>query len=82
MIQGHSTEEGGDERDERGDSKEIASEGDTTGDSTCLYKTSEILLIYYKESYPKGVIKHEAYIRHAIRHIQGRHVATLIFTSE
>ena len=49
-----------------------------TGNSTCLYKTSEILLIYYKEFYPKGVIKHEAYMRHATRHIQGRHEATLI----
>jgi hypothetical protein len=82
MTQGRPTEGGGNEQDERGDSKEIAIEGDTTGDSTCLYKTSEILLIYYKESYPKGVIKHEAYMRRATRHIQGRHEATLITTSE
>ena len=61
---------------------EIAIEGNTTGDSTCLHKTSEILLIYYKESYPKGVVEHEAYMRHATRHIQGRHEATLITTSE
>ncbi|KAI0271760.1 hypothetical protein BGY98DRAFT_1179456 [Russula aff. rugulosa BPL654] len=54
MTQGRPTEGGGNGRGERGDSKEIAIEGDTTGDSTCLYKTSEILLIYYKESYPKG----------------------------
>ena len=30
----------------------------------------------------KGVIKHEAYMRRATRHIQGRHEATLITTSE
>ena len=46
------------------------------------YKTSEILLIYYKESCLKGVIKHEAYMRRATRHIQGRHEATLITRSE
>jgi hypothetical protein len=62
--------------------KEIAIERDMTGDSTCLHKTSKILLIYYKESYPKGVIKYEAYMRRATRHIQGRHEATLITTSE
>ena len=82
MTQGCSTEGGGNGQGERGDSKEIAIEGDTTGDSTCLYKTSETLLIYYKESYPKGVVEHEAYMRHATRHIQGRHEATLITTLE
>ena len=82
MTQGRPTEGGGNEQGERGDSKEIAIEGGTTGDSTCLYKTSEILPIYYKESYPKGVVGHEAYMRRATRHIQGRHEATLITTSE
>ena len=82
MTQGRPTEGGGNEQGEGGDSKEIAIEGNTTGDSTCLYKTREILLIYYKESYPKGVVEHEAYMRHATRHIQDRHEATLIITSE
>ena len=82
VTQGRPTKEGGNEQSERGDSKEIAIEGDTTGDSTCLYKTSETLLIYYKEFYPKGIVEHEAYMRHATRHIQGRHEATLITTSE
>ena len=82
MTQGRPTEGWGNERDEGGGSKEITIESDTTGDSTCPYKTSETLLIYYKESCLKGVIKHEAYMRRATRHIQGRHEATLITTSE
>ena len=57
MTQGRPTEGGGNEQGEGGDSKETAIEGDTTGDSTCPYKTSETLLIYYKESCSKGVIK-------------------------
>jgi hypothetical protein len=52
MTQGRPTEEGGNEQGERGDSKEIAIEDDMTGNSTCLYKTSEILLYILQRILP------------------------------
>ena len=84
MTQGRSTEGGGDEWDERGDSKKDCywERYDRKFNLSLQDKWNPTYCIYYKEFYPKGVIKHEAYMRCVTRHVQGRHETTLINTSE